>query len=173
MLRVSDIILRAVELADKNYIYQWENDTDNWPITYTSKPFSSHTIEAYLREDTYDIYTTKQLRLMLVLKDGTVLGCVDLFDFDPRNMRAGVGILIDKQYRKQGRASEALGLLKQYAFNTLFLNQLYAYIDDHNHGSIKLFENNGFKKSVVLKQWNKKENKVFNDVFVFQCINDL
>ncbi len=171
MLKGEKVILRAVELSDKAIIYRWENDIEQWPISFTTKPFSSETIEHYISSDAYDIYTTKQLRLMICLLDNTPLGCVDLFDFDPRNQRAGVGILIDKHRRKMGYAQDALQAIKTYAFNTLFLNQLYAHIDDYNEKSITLFQKSGFQKSGILNAWNKKSNHVFNDVIVMQCVN--
>jgi diamine N-acetyltransferase len=171
MLKGKKVILRAVELSDKSVIYNWENDTDQWPISFTTKPFSSETIEQYISTDAYDIYTTKQLRLMVCLPDNTLLGCVDLFDFDPRNQRAGVGILIDKHHRKFGYAFDAIEVLKSYAFDSLFLNQIYAHIDDYNEKSIALFQKSGFKQTGVLNAWNKKSNQVFNDVMIMQCIN--
>jgi diamine N-acetyltransferase len=169
MLKGKKVILRAVELSDKSIIYRWENDTDQWPISFTTKPFSSETIEQYITSDAYDIYTTKQLRLMICLSDNTPLGCVDLFDFDPRNQRAGVGILIDKYRRKMGYAQDALEVLKTYAFETLFLNQLYAHIDDYNEKSIALFKKCGFQQIGILNVWNKKSSQEFNDVVVMQC----
>ena len=36
---------------------------------------------------------------MILNADGLPLGCIDLFDFDPVNMRVGVGVLIDPQFR--------------------------------------------------------------------------
>jgi diamine N-acetyltransferase len=169
MLKEKMIVLRAVELTDKSIIYNWENDSEQWPISFTSKPFSSETIEQYISNDAYDIYTTKQLRLMICLLDQTIVGCIDLYEFDPRNQRAGVGILIDKGHRRKGYALEALNGLKIYAFETLFLNQLFAYIDDHNYRSISLFEKSNFKSASVLKNWNKKNSQTFNDVVVMQC----
>jgi diamine N-acetyltransferase len=171
MLKGKKVILRAVELSDKSIIYRWENDTDQWPISFTTKPFSSETIEQYISSDAYDIYTTKQLRLMVCLPDNTPLGCVDLFDFDPRNQRAGVGVLIDKYRRKMGYALDALEVLKTYAFGTLFLHQIYAHIDDYNEKSIALFQKSGFQQIGVLNAWNKKSNQVFNDVIIMQCKN--
>jgi diamine N-acetyltransferase len=170
MLRGEKILLRALELSDKSIIFDWENDVEQWSISFTTKPFSSETIEQYISNDAYDIYTTKQLRLMIILPDNTIVGCVDLYEFDPRNLRAGVGILIDKRHRKLGYATETLQLLKLYAFETLFLNQLFAHIDEHNTKSIVLFEKSGFIKNAILKNWNKKNSKEYNDVFVMQCI---
>jgi diamine N-acetyltransferase len=171
VLKSNQIILRAVELSDKDHIYRWENDTDYWPVSYTTKPFSSSTIEQYISNDAYDIYTTKQLRLMVEhIHDQQIIGCIDLFDFDPLHRRAGVGVLIDKAYRQMGFATKSIELLCQYGFNNLNLNQIYAHIDDHNHNSIKLFENCGFVKNAQLKNWNQHSGQ-FHDVFIFQKFN--
>ncbi len=169
MLKGKTISLRAVELSDKSIIYNWENDPAQWPISFTSKPFSSATIEQYISNDAYDIYTTKQLRLMICLSDKSCIGCIDLYEFDPRNQRAGIGILIDSAHRRKGYAMAALAVLKVYAFETLFLNQLFAYIDDYNSSSIALFEKSNFSSIGRLKNWNKKNSQYFNDVVVMQC----
>ena len=46
-------------------------------------------------ENERDIYLDKQLRLIIVsLIEEKVIGCIDLFEFDMRNQRASLGILI-------------------------------------------------------------------------------
>jgi diamine N-acetyltransferase len=69
------------------------------------------------------------LRLFVCHQDFPALGLIDLFDFDPKNNRAGVGIVIqNKDNRSQNIGSEALQLLIEYAFYNLNLHQLYANI---------------------------------------------
>jgi diamine N-acetyltransferase len=49
--------------------------------------------ETIFRECTSDIYEAKQLRLAICQdQDFPALGLIDLFDFDPKNNRAGVGM---------------------------------------------------------------------------------
>src|SRR4051812_36581404 len=133
------IQLRALEPSDLEDLYSWENDTSVWSISGTLAPFSKFILEEYLKNYHQDIYTTKQLRLMIVLTvtddDGEIdsehrsIGCIDLFDFDPRNKKAGVGILIANSVdRGKGYAREALQLLIDYAFGVLDLHQLYANV---------------------------------------------
>lgn len=44
----------------------------------------------------------RQLRLMIELKaENLVIGSVDLFEYDPHNNRAGIGILIDDAYQRK------------------------------------------------------------------------
>lgn len=149
--------LRAIEKSDLECLYNWENDPSNWSYSYTYAPFSREVLKAYIEQAGQDIYTSKQLRLMIDLEDnGAVrtIGCVDLFDFEPRHQRAGVGILIGNEAdRKNGHASEALKQLITYAFNTLNLNQLFCNIAIDNTASLALFTKHGFCITGTKKQW--------------------
>jgi diamine N-acetyltransferase len=151
------IKLRAIEPSDIEYIYQWENNPENWAVSYTYAPFSKDVLKAYIENAGQDIYTTRQLRLMIDLEangNTQTIGCVDLFDFEPRHQRAGVGILIGKHsYRKNGYASEALQQLISYAFSTLNLNQLFCNIAVDNSASLGLFTKYGFTITGTKKQW--------------------
>ena len=127
------IFLRALEPIDIEVLYQWENNTENWQVSNTISPFSRFVLEQYIASSHQDIYTNKQLRLMICLKTDTsitsetkTIGTIDLFDFDANNKRAGIGILIgETSERKKGFASEALQLLIDYCFDTLNLHQVY------------------------------------------------
>ena len=113
----------------------------------------------------------KQLRLCICGTDGQPLGLIDLFDFDPKNRRAGVGIVIARpRDRNKGLGAEALALLCDYAFKTLDLHQVYANILAGNRESIHLFEKMGFEKVGVKKQWIRS-NDGFKDELMYQKIN--
>lgn len=149
--------LRAIEPTDLEHIYAWENNPENWAVSYTYAPFSKDVLKSYIEQAGQDIYATRQLRMMIDLElNGTTqtIGCVDLFDFEPRHQRAGVGILIgDVANRKNGYASEALEQLINYAFTTLNLNQLFCNIAVDNAASLALFEKHGFTITGTKKQW--------------------
>ena len=175
ILTSKNIKLRALEPSDVDIIYQWENDTRVWSITNTVSPFSKHVIEQYVANSHLDIYSTKQLRLMIEMNDvnlkGKLIGCVDLFDFDPNNCRAGVGILIaDAEERNKGYASETLVLLINYAFNVLNLHQLYCNISVDNEASLKLFQKHEFKIGGIKKEWIRT-NDQWVDVYFLQRLH--
>ena len=120
------ISLRALEPSDLELLYQWENNPLVWHLSNTTAPFSKHILKEYIENAKHDIYVTKQLRLIINTPKYGPIGCIDLFDFDPTNQRAGIGILIaDDQHRGKGYASEALEILCNYCFSTLHLHQLY------------------------------------------------
>lgn len=171
MIQGENIILRALEPSDVDKLYDWENDTSIWRLSHTTTPFSRHNMEQYVLS-VHDIHSDRQLRLMICEKNtGNAVGCIDLFDFDPVNGRAGVGVLVDNQERGKGHASEAVELLKGYAFDVLKLHQLYASIPVDNAPSLKLFEGAGFEHTATQKDW-LKTGQGWQDEYLLQLIND-
>ncbi len=173
MLENENIKLRALEPSDIDILYQWENDTSTWPVSNTLAPFSEHTLKEYLETAQYDIFATRQLRLVIHDKQADIsIGFIDLFEFDPLHMRAGVGILIGLEgYRGKGMAAEAMTLLEEYAFSYLRLNQLFSYVDETNESSIALFEKNGFINTSSLRDW-KNQGGDWIDVLIYQKFKD-
>jgi diamine N-acetyltransferase len=143
-------------------------------VSNTQTPYSRFLIRQYLENAHQDIYEAKQLRLAICLNDTfEALGLIDLFDFDPKNNRAGVGIVISNETnRNSGIGSEALGLVINYAFHHLQLHQLYANIGSKNEISISLFTKFGFQKIGVKKDWNKVYNQ-YEDEELYQLINQI
>jgi len=144
------IFLRSLQPSDADLLYKWENDKTNWQVSGTKKPFTKKQIKEFIANQK-DVYLDKQLRLMVCINspltegDKGVVGCIDLFNFSEREQNAGIGILIDKKYRKKGYASDALSLLIVYSFEILNLHQLYCNISEDNSGSLKLFQKHKFK----------------------------
>jgi diamine N-acetyltransferase len=114
------------------------------------------------------------MRLAICMNDTfEAVGLIDLFDFDPKNNRAGVGIVISSESnRNSGIGSEALHLVINYAFNQLQLHQLYANIGSDNEISLQLFTKFGFQKIGIKKDWNKINNS-YEDEILYQLINHI
>ena len=144
MLKGKNISMRALEPSDLELIYDWENDSSIWKVSQTLTPYSKHILAKFLENAHLDIFTTKQLRLMIV-KDGVSIGTIELFDYDPVNSRAGIGIMIAQENeRRKGYAKEALGLMINYAFKHLKINQLYCNISSSNKIRLNLFSSLDF-----------------------------
>jgi len=166
--------LRAVEPEDLDILYAWENNTGLWIHGNTLSPYSKLALRQYIEDaQKMDIYQCKQLRLMIIQKeDESIAGAIDLYDFDVRNLRAGVGILIDEKYRNRQYAYQSLEIIKEYCFGFLHMHQLYAYILINNDISTKLFEKAGFTKSGILTDWVYPD-KQYSDVYIYQLINNI
>ncbi|MBC3759743.1 GNAT family N-acetyltransferase [Hyunsoonleella sp. SJ7] len=164
------ISLRALEPEDLEFVLELENDEDIWALSNTQTPFSRYVIKQYLENALKDIYEVKQLRLVISDKKGNSLGLIDLFDFDFKNKRAGVGIIVkNPDNRDKGYGSEALNLLIDYSFTHLGLHQLYCNISEDNKRSIQLFTNNGFIEIGLKKDWNFNQGE-FQNEYLFQLI---
>ncbi|GAA6769244.1 hypothetical protein AAFH68_52120 [Flavobacterium sp. CGRL1] len=117
-LKGDTIYLRALEPEDLEFVYGMENDQSIWEVSNTNTPYSRFLIRQYLENAQQDIYEAKQLRLAICQdQDFPAIGLIDLFEFDPRNNRAGIGIVIQKdENKRQNIGSEALELLIKYSF---------------------------------------------------------
>lgn len=165
------IQLRALEPADVDLLYRWENDPGVWHLSQTVTPFSRFDIEQYVLNAGKDIFADKQLRLMIDKKDsGETIGAIDLFEYDPLNRRVGVGILISEGNREQGFASEALNLVIGYCFSKLMVHQVYANIGADNEKSIRLFEKLAFRLAGTKHDWLLDDHQ-WKDELLYQRIN--
>ena len=154
MLDNGEIHLRALEPTDIDIIHRWENDCDLWRFGSTTAPFSRHQIWEYLQNYTADIFAQRQLRLMICLDaTGDAVGMIDLFDFDPVNRRAAIGLMVDAGHQRRGYGLAALHLLEEYARRVLFLHLFYAVVAVDNIPSLRLFEKADFRITGTLCDW--------------------
>ena len=110
-----------------------------------SNPYSKFLIKEYLTNAHKDIYETKQFRFVVSDYADNALGLIDLFDFDFKNKRVGLGILIlNPEDRNIGIGTETLNLVINYVFSNFDLQQVYANVLESNSISLRLFESRGF-----------------------------
>ena len=142
--------LRALEPGDIDLMYAWENDTAVWSVSGTLAPFSRHTLERFIQEQQFDIFQTRQQRLVIETLGGIPVGALDFFELDPINRRAGIGILIhDDALRGKGYASDAVETACRYAREVLNLHQLWCNVGSDNAPSRRLFAKAGFALSLI------------------------
>lgn len=172
-LKGNNCYLRALEPDDLEFLYKLENDEAVWEVSETITPYSKFVLKEYLANSHRDIYEVKQLRLAVCNYQHRLLGFIDLYDFNPRNKRAGVGIIIlEKGDRNKGVGRESLNLLMNYAFKVLDLHQVFANINEDNQASIHLFTSLGFEQLGVKKDWNYSGGSFKNEL-MFQKLRNV
>ena len=161
-----NVTLRRPKLLDLDQLLLWENNLDN--SLYSDNPifYTRVQIEQFLTSD-QDIFLDRKIRFMIDSSDSPI-GCVDLFEYDMVNSRAGVGIFIDEKFRNMGFGTKALSLLKSICMKDYFISNLHVNILYTNKESIQLFERAGFTKNGVKENWIRTENSML-DVWFFQC----
>ncbi len=169
-IRKGRVTLRGVELADIDIMYGIENDVANWEVSGTTQPFSHYLIEAFVESQRGDIYATRQLRLMICNENDVAVGILDLFEFDPHNHRAGVGIFMLSNYRRCGYGAEALSCLEDYCRSTLQLHQLWCGVSSDNEPSLRLFKSSGYEVSGVKREWLWREGANYCDEIILQRV---
>ena len=156
-----------MEPEDLDVLYQIENDPGTWCVGIVNVPYSRYLLHDYIANATGDIYTDKQVRLMIENVEGACVGMVDLVNFDPRHSRAEVGVVIQERYRRRGYATEALRLALDYAREVVHLHQVYVVVSVENEVSLKLFKSLGFEDGAVLKDW-LYANDTYREAYLLQ-----
>jgi diamine N-acetyltransferase len=173
ILTGENIQLRALEPGDLDFMYLIENDPMTWRVGNTLIPYSRHQLEQYILSAQHDLYSEKQLRLMIDLfipgNEKKTIGMIDLYDFEPRHERAGVGIFVLPEEREKGYALEVVQVLIRYCFETLKLHNIHCNITSDNTASIRLFEKAGFTQCGLKKEWRHVDN-YWMDELIFQLI---
>ena len=178
---IINLKLRKLEPSDLPFLYQWENDASVWADGSNHNPLSQQDLRDYIASTTGDIYKDGQLRLIIesvspkdglgqtwersvsetvCQRSGLTMGCIDLFDFDPRNRRAALGMYIAPEYRGKGVGKAALELLEDYAFNHLNLRVLYAVIATNNAACSALYRTAGYTPSTPLSFWTLESDAI-------------
>lgn len=166
------IFLRSLEKEDLDFLFRIENDEQFWELSSTQVPFSKETLENYIENSKTNIHLAGQYRFTICsIEDNKTIGFIDLFEFDSIHSRAGVGIIIQPEYHNQGFGTDALSVLINYCRKELNLHQLYANILEHNVPSLRLFENQGFIRVGVKKDWIFYKDSYKNEI-ILQLILD-
>jgi diamine N-acetyltransferase len=160
------ISIRALEPEDLDLLYKIENDMSIWNIGTNNVPYSKYLLHDYIAANSGDIYSDKQVRLIIELNKNIPVGIIDLVNFDPQNRRAEVGIAILAEYQNNGYGESALNLIEEYSSNVIHIHQLYAFIDTNNIQSLKLFKKAGYSNGQTLKEWTFDGKKYHNAIIM-------
>ena len=167
MLKTNTISLRALEPEDLDLLYTIENDPALSPYSTHNGPHSKYMLQQYITQQHQTIYEQNQQRLVITDVSKKVLGLVDLFDFEPKSKRAGVGVVVLEDYRNKGVATQALELLEHYVRDHYALHMLHADVLSSNTASCRLFEKRNFVAIGIKRHWYFFQNQ-YHDVRCYQ-----
>ncbi len=169
---IDKINLRALEIDDLEFLFEIENNRKLWKISYTTLPFSKYHLKKYIQESNLDIFSEKQFRFVICLGNKNPVGLIDLFDFDPLNHRAGIGIVIKKTHRKKGYAFESIKLIEDISKKNLQIHQLYVNVGIDNKISLDLFKKLGYVEIGIKKDWNYIDGQYADEVLLQKILSN-
>lgn len=91
-----------------------------------------------------------------------LVGCIDLYNYDPLNRRCAVGIMVANEYRRQGYALAMLRALETQ--QAASLHTLYADIAAVNTASINLFRKAGYEECGRFKEWLEFDSHFIDNI---------
>ena len=93
---------------------------------------------------------------VLMASDQIIGGC-GIHIRRPEHKSAEIGYVFNKQYWGQGYATESMGALLKFGFETLQMHRIIATCDPNNIGSERVMQKNGLRKEAYFIQelWQK------------------
>ncbi len=85
--------------------------------------------------------------------DDWLLGTVGIMNWKPRFFNAALGYDLARRYWRQGIMFEALTAVLQYAFTTMQMNRLEAFVMPQNKPSSQLLEKLGFQNEGLMREY--------------------
>jgi ribosomal-protein-alanine N-acetyltransferase len=147
------LYLREVRPSDvnENY-YRWMNDPE--VTQYLESRFYPNSMESLREYVAGKRGDRNNVFLAIILKDGDRhIGNIKLGPIDWIHRIGDIGILIgERDCWGKGYATEAIGLVVDYAFRVLNLHKLTAGCYDLNQGSAQAFQKVGFVIEGIRKQ---------------------
>lgn len=148
MLKGQKIILRSLQHTDLSFLYNIENNQENWQFGSEKRLYTHEELASYIKNAKTDIVIAKQYRFIIDFMTIPV-GIIDLFNYNLNSVE--VGLIINEDYRNKGYAREALNLVVDYVFATLNIKKVCASVAINNLASIKLFYSCNFQLQKVNK----------------------
>ena len=147
--KLPSVTLRAMEPEDLDLLYQIENNMQLWNVGSTNVPYSRYVLHDYIAHASGDIYTDKQVRLIVDDDEHNAIGIVDIVNFSPQHKRAELGIVIQEKHRGKGYGKAVIKKTIDYALNVLHLHQLYAIVNCSQQYTIHLLKKNGIRADLL------------------------
>ena len=171
-MSLKGVFLRALEPTDIEVLLEIENNSSHWKYSNRTEPYSRDLFQKYINQQSQDIFEVKQKRFVITNSKLNALGFIDLFDFEPLHRRAGVGIILRKEYRGKGYGRTAIKLIGLHVKEYMNIHCLFANISFDNKESIEAFESCGYKQVGLKKAWNFYLDE-FHDEYLYQKIFSL
>ncbi len=164
-----NIVLRELRMRDAGLIAKYLKGKEVKKYTSTiPHPYSEKDAVSFIKKTAKEQKEKKSVRLAIDI-NGQLAGIISLERISPEHKTAEVGYWLAKEHWGKGIMTEAVSLIKKYAFKELKLYRLHAKVMAPNIGSARVLKKSGFENEGLLKGHFVKFGKRY-DVFYFGII---
>ncbi|MCZ7668241.1 MAG: GNAT family N-acetyltransferase [Chloroflexi bacterium] len=154
LLETRRLRLRMIEPGDVTAVYEIFGDEDVTRYygleTYTRIEQAAERITLYRQ----NFIKRRSLRWGITFKEEDwLLGTVGIMNWRPRFFNAALGYDLTKRHWRQGIMCEALTAVLDYAFTTMQMNRLEAFVMPQNKPSSQLLEKLGFQNEGLMREY--------------------
>jgi len=170
-LETGRLILRPINIKDAEAIFQYRSDEiankfQGWiPRNIKDvQDFILNRVSPTINEN------GTWFQFVIISKAaGEIIGDAGLHFFDKENKQVEIGCTISKKHQRNGFATEAIGEVMRYLFETMNKHRIIASIDPGNISSVRLFEKLNFRKEAHFKE-SIRVNEVWVDDLIYAIL---
>lgn len=167
LMKTERIYLKKLSIDDINQHYiSWLNDPEVCKFnSHGEIEYTKHKAMKFVASLQNDI--TKEVWAVFLTQGGKHIGNISLQQIDYKNKKAEIAFLFgEKQYWRQGYATEASEVLLARAFYDLNLHRIYLGTHAGNTAMQKLAIKLGFSQEGI-KREDQFKNGQYNDVIIY------
>ena len=165
MIETERLIIRRFVPNDAYDVFECCNDfelvktTLGVPWPYTKEMAESWIAKLTEREEEGSSY---EFAICLKENPNKIIGCIALTDVHPKAKRAEMGYWVNRNYWKQGIATEAAKVMLKFGFENLGLHSVIARYFDINPASGRVMEKCGMKYVGTIRDHEFRFDKYYN-----------
>lgn len=163
VVRSGRLYLTEVILEDVSVFHDWFWQSN--PQMMSCRPYKSR--EEFRPEDAFDFWQNSDFRRsfsMKLARNDELVGRINYFDFNPRNMAVEIGYMVSPEHRENGLATEGVSLLLYHLFVQLEIHKVMAQTGAFNEPSVALLKKLGFTQDGCLREHHSLDGDLHDDL---------
>lgn len=161
----SRVRLRAIEPADWEVFYEWNQDDDmTRRLDVVWLPQSREAVKQWTEYQATRRSEGDDFHFVIERLDGEVVGSIATHRCDRRAGTFAYGLNVRREHRRKGYAAEAITLLLRYYFRELRYQKVNASVYSFNEPSILLHEKLGFTREGRLRRMVYTEGRYHDEI---------
>ncbi|MEX1191039.1 MAG: GNAT family protein [Brumimicrobium sp.] len=154
-LQTKQLHIRPIHTNDAKALYKYRSDPETYKyLSFIPQDISD--VEQFIKKSAKEIDVSGTwFQFVILLKDTkSIIGDIGVHFLgnDTENKQVEIGYTLDRDFRNNGYATEALSAVIDYLFSSLNKHRITASIDPINKPSIQLIERLGFRKEAHFKK---------------------